>query len=54
MARTAMAFAELMNRLGYERYGAQGGDVGSGIVGMLAGFDRNRVVGCIPTPIRSL
>ena len=45
MARTARAFAELMNRLGYERYGAQGGDVGSGIVGMLAGFDRGRVVG---------
>jgi epoxide hydrolase len=34
-----------MRRLGYERYGAQGGDVGSGIVGMLAGFDRDRVVG---------
>src|ERR687894_22016 len=45
MARTARAFAELMDRLGYERYGAQGGDVGAGIVGMLAGFDRNRVVG---------
>jgi pimeloyl-ACP methyl ester carboxylesterase len=45
MARTARAFAELMNRLGYERYGAQGGDVGAGIVGMLAGFDRDRVVG---------
>jgi pimeloyl-ACP methyl ester carboxylesterase len=45
MARTARAFAELMDRLGYERYGAQGGDVGSGIVGMLAGFDRDRVVG---------
>jgi epoxide hydrolase len=45
MARTARAFAELMRRLGYERYGAQGGDVGSGIVGMLAGFDRDRVVG---------
>jgi epoxide hydrolase len=45
MARIARAFAELMNRLGYERYGAQGGDVGSGIVGMLAGFDRDRVVG---------
>jgi hypothetical protein len=25
-----------MRRLGYERYGAQGGDVGAGIVGMLA------------------
>jgi pimeloyl-ACP methyl ester carboxylesterase len=45
MARTARAFAELMRRLGYERYGAQGGDVGSGIIGMLAGFDRDRVVG---------
>src|ERR687892_1644086 len=45
MARTARAFAELMDRLGYERYGTQGGDVGSGIIGMLAGFDRDRVVG---------
>src|SRR5215204_4213099 len=45
MARTARAFAELMDRLGYERYGAQGGDVGSGIVGMLAGFEGDRVVG---------
>ena len=27
--RTAKAFAELMGRLGYERYGAQGGDWGS-------------------------
>src|SRR5918994_6561078 len=45
MARTARAFAELMRRLGYERYGAQGGDVGAGIVGMLAGIDRERMVG---------
>jgi pimeloyl-ACP methyl ester carboxylesterase len=44
MARTARAFAELMRRLGYERYGAQGGDVGAGIVGMLAGIDRERVL----------
>jgi pimeloyl-ACP methyl ester carboxylesterase len=44
MARTARAFAELMKRLGYERYGAQGGDVGAGIIGMLAGFDGERVV----------
>ena len=36
MARTARAFAELMHRLGYERYGAQGGDIGAGIIGMLA------------------
>jgi epoxide hydrolase len=43
MARTARAFAELMRRLGYERYGAQGGDVGAGIVGMLAGLDSDHV-----------
>ena len=28
-ARTAAAFAELMRRLGYDRYGAQGGDLGA-------------------------
>jgi epoxide hydrolase len=44
MARTARAYAELMRRLGYERYGAQGGDVGAGIVGMLSGIDRGRVL----------
>jgi epoxide hydrolase len=43
MARTARAYAELMDRLGYERYGAQGGDVGAGIVGMLAGLDGEHV-----------
>ena len=43
MARTARAFAELMGRLGYGRYGAQGGDVGAGIVGMLAGLDSDHV-----------
>src|SRR3712207_9422118 len=37
MARTARSYAELMRRLGYERYGAQGGDVGAGIVGMQIG-----------------
>jgi pimeloyl-ACP methyl ester carboxylesterase len=30
-SRTAMAWAELMNRLGYTRYVAQGGDVGASI-----------------------
>ena len=44
MARTARAYAELMGRLGYERYVAQGGDVGAGIVGMLSGLDSDRVV----------
>ncbi len=31
LARTARAWAELMNRLGYARYVAQGGDVGAGV-----------------------
>src|SRR5919112_4001990 len=45
MARTARAYAGLMRRLGYGRYGAQGGDVGAGIVGMLAGLEGGRVAG---------
>jgi pimeloyl-ACP methyl ester carboxylesterase len=31
LGRTARAWAELMQRLGYERYVAQGGDVGAGV-----------------------
>ena len=34
--RVAQAWAELMTRLGYERYAVQGTDVGSGVAGMLA------------------
>ena len=34
--RIATAFAELMRRLGYDRYGAQGGDVGAGVSPELA------------------
>ncbi|HSO53616.1 MAG TPA: epoxide hydrolase, partial [Actinomycetes bacterium] len=45
MARTTRAWAELMARLGYDRYGAQGGDVGAGITGMLASLDPGHVVG---------
>jgi epoxide hydrolase len=45
MARAARAYAGLMRRLGYGRYGAQGGDVGAGIVGMLAGLEGDRVAG---------
>jgi pimeloyl-ACP methyl ester carboxylesterase len=45
MTRTARAWVELMARLGYERYGAQGGDVGAGITGMLASLDPGHVVG---------
>jgi len=43
--RVAGAFAELMRRLGYERYGAQGGDIGSGVTGMLGMLAPDRVVG---------
>jgi pimeloyl-ACP methyl ester carboxylesterase len=41
----AKAFAELMRRLGYERYGAQGGDVGAGVSGSLATVDPDHLVG---------
>jgi epoxide hydrolase len=41
----ARAWAELMSRLGYERYVAQGTDVGSGVAGMLPMVDPGRVAG---------
>ena len=43
--RTARAFAELMHRLGYDRYGAHGGDIGAGVAGGLSSADPDRVVG---------
>ena len=43
--RTAAAFAELMRRLGYARYGAHGGDIGGGVAGDLSVVDPERVVG---------
>ena len=45
MSRIARAWAELMRRLGYERYGAQGGDTGSVISPLLGRFDAEHVVG---------
>jgi pimeloyl-ACP methyl ester carboxylesterase len=44
-ARIARAWAELMGRLGYERYGAQGGDLGAMISPDLARHAPDRVVG---------
>jgi epoxide hydrolase len=44
-ARIARAWAELMRRLGYERYGAQGGDFGAGISLALGAVAPERVVG---------
>lgn len=43
--RVAAAWKELMARLGYERYGAQGGDVGAGISPALGRIDAEHVVG---------
>ena len=45
MGRTTRAWVELMARLGYDRYGAQGGDIGAGVTGMLANLDPGHVVG---------
>lgn len=54
VARVARAWAELMRRLGYERYGAQGGDWGSAISRTLGAVDSDHVVGVhlnyLPTP----
>jgi pimeloyl-ACP methyl ester carboxylesterase len=36
LGRTARAWAELMRRLGYTRYDAQGGDVGAGVTDAMA------------------
>jgi pimeloyl-ACP methyl ester carboxylesterase len=43
--RMAEVFAKLMPRLGYARYGAQGGDWGSGITRWLAGADGGHCIG---------
>jgi pimeloyl-ACP methyl ester carboxylesterase len=47
IARTTSAFAELMRRLGYDRYGVHGGDVGAGIVGRLAATHPDAVIGTL-------
>jgi pimeloyl-ACP methyl ester carboxylesterase len=43
--RVARAWAELMRRLGYDRYGAQGGDFGALISPALGRIDSDHVVG---------
>jgi epoxide hydrolase len=43
--RIATAFAKLMSRLGYQRYGAQGGDWGSAISRQLGLLDPDHVIG---------
>ena len=43
--RMAQAFAELMRRLGYQRYGAQGGDMGAFVAPDLGRVDPEHVIG---------
>jgi epoxide hydrolase len=45
LMRVAVAWAQLMDRLGYDRYVAQGGDFGSVISLMLGGVDHEHVAG---------
>jgi microsomal epoxide hydrolase len=45
VARVARTWAELMSRLGYDRYAAHGGDWGSSISRELGRFDAEHVVG---------
>jgi epoxide hydrolase len=45
LGRTTAAFATLMERLGYDRYATQGGDIGAGVAGGLAGIAPDRVLG---------
>jgi epoxide hydrolase len=47
LGRTTAAFAELMARLGYSRYGAHGGDIGAGVAGRLGATEAAHVVGTI-------
>jgi len=47
LGRTTAAFAELMARLGYARYGAHGGDIGAGVSGRLGATDAEHVVGTL-------
>jgi pimeloyl-ACP methyl ester carboxylesterase len=45
LGRTTAALATVMERLGYDRYATQGGDIGAGVAGGLAGIAPDRVVG---------
>ncbi|MCW3493876.1 epoxide hydrolase family protein [Microbacterium sp. SSM24] len=45
LGRTTDAYADVMTRLGYERFAVHGTDIGSGIAGRLAGVFPQRVIG---------
>lgn len=51
--RTARAWAELMRRLGYERYGVHGNDAGSIVSPILGELDREHVLGVHVTQLFS-
>lgn len=51
--RIAKAWAELMRRLGYQRYGAHGNDAGSLISPEVGRFDREHVIGVHVTQVFS-
>jgi epoxide hydrolase len=45
LARTTEAYAEIMSRLGYQRFAAHGTDIGAGTTGRLAALYPDRVIG---------
>ncbi|MFB8281699.1 epoxide hydrolase family protein [Nocardia colli] len=45
LERTALAFGELMTRLGYNRFGVEGGDLGAGVTGRVAALLPERAIG---------
>jgi pimeloyl-ACP methyl ester carboxylesterase len=45
VSRMSELFAKLMDRLGYKKYGVQGGDWGAGVARWLGQFDSQNVVG---------
>ncbi|MFC7878011.1 epoxide hydrolase family protein [Isoptericola sp. NPDC057391] len=45
VARTTEAYAEIMTRLGYDRFGVHGTDIGAGTTGRLAALYPHRVIG---------
>jgi epoxide hydrolase len=44
-SRIAKAFTELMSRLGYDRYGVQGGDIGAFEAPLMGQLDPERIIG---------
>jgi epoxide hydrolase len=45
LGRTTVAFVEPMGRLGYDRYGVHGGDIGAGVSGALGATQPGHVTG---------